>query len=209
MIEVLLFGGSFDPIHNGHLIVSRWVAEQLRCPRVILLPGAQPPHKQERVLAAAEMRVELCQAAVAGEALFEVSDWETKQAGLNYTLHTVEHFRTALGLDADSIAWLIGMDSLHELHTWFEAPALVDACRIITAARPGREAPTEAQLRQHFDAVQVERLLAGIVASPRIDISSTEIRRRVAAGSSIRFMIPERVQEMIAARGLYRRLNPA
>ena len=107
----LLFGGSFDPIHYGHLIVSRFVAEHLAIPRVVLVPGARPPHKADAGLAPAADRLAMCRLAVAGDSQFEVSDWELGQPGPNYTLHTIEHYRSASPPGAQ-FYWLIGMDSL-------------------------------------------------------------------------------------------------
>jgi nicotinate-nucleotide adenylyltransferase len=117
LASFLLFGGSFDPVHCGHVIVSRAAAEQLDADRVIVIPGARPPHKQGAVLTPAADRLELCRLAVRGDPLFEVSDWEARQAGPNYTLHTVRHFRETLP-ESSRLYWLIGMDSLAELAGW-------------------------------------------------------------------------------------------
>jgi nicotinate-nucleotide adenylyltransferase len=204
--RVLLFGGSFNPIHNGHLIVARAAAEQLAATRVILVPSAVPPHKQDRRLAPAADRLEMCRRAVAGEPGFEVSNWELGRPGPNYTLHTVEHFAGQLAPpdSRDRWFWLVGMDSLHELHTWYRAAELVERCTIVTAARPGSSPPTEADLGRHFSPPQVARLLAHVLQTPHVEIASTEIRRRVAAGLSIRYLVPETVSDCIAATGLYR-----
>ncbi len=203
MARVLLFGGSFDPIHHGHLIVARHAAETLGVPRIVLLPSAAPPHKSAQRLAPAADRLAMCRAATAEDPQFEVSDWELSQPGPNYTIHTVEHFRARSGAGTE-VCWLIGMDSLVELGTWYRAAELVDACTIVTVARPGSVAPAPEFLAQHFAPEQVARLLRNILPSPAIDIAAREIRARVQAGRSIRYLVPESVRAYIAAHGLYR-----
>lgn len=203
MTRALLFGGSFDPIHHGHLIVARFVAEQLGVVRVVLIPGAAPPHKLDRQLTVGAERLAACRLAVADEPLFEVCDWELTQPGPNYTLNTVNHFRAALGPGVE-LCWLLGMDSLLELHTWYRATELVELCTFVTAVRPGCVPPDAAQLARHFSPAQAARLVTHIVASPCLDIASTEIRARVRAGRSIRYLVPGPVRKFIDERGLYR-----
>jgi nicotinate-nucleotide adenylyltransferase len=203
MHRVLLFGGSYDPVHNGHLIVSRHVAERLDVERVVLIPSAAPPHKLAQKLSPAADRLAMCRLAVAGDPQFEVSDWELGQTGPNYTLLTIRHFRTVLGPDAE-ICWLVGMDSLLELGTWYRAGELVEACTIVTAARPGFVRPEWAKLAGPFTAEQRERLDRHIIPGPEIEIASREIRARARVGQSIRYFVPEAVREYIEQRGLYR-----
>jgi nicotinate-nucleotide adenylyltransferase len=198
----LLFGGSFDPIHHGHLIVSRHVAETLRLDRIVLIPSRTPPHKLGAVLAPIEQRLEMCRLAVAGDPLFEVSDCEAGQSGPNYTLITVTHFRGVLG-PGTALHWLIGMDSLGELAAWHRADELVEACTIVTAVRPGFAPPPLEQLLARFSPTQARRLLEHVVLGPQIDIASTELRERVRAGLSLRYQTPDATAEYIAARGLY------
>jgi len=201
--KILLFGGSFNPVHHGHLIVSRHVAEQLGLARVVLMPSANPPHKPPHGLAPPADRLEMCRLAVAGDASFEVSEWEIQRSGPNYTFETVRHYREAAGGDVE-LYWLIGMDSLHELGTWYRARDLVETCTIVTAARPGFSEPDAAGLAEHFSAAAVERLLRHVVAGPWIDIAGTDIRARAEAGRSIRYLVPDAVREHIERCGLYR-----
>ncbi len=202
MDRLLLFGGSFNPIHHGHLVVARHVAEQLDVARILLIPSATPPHKQDRKLAETAHRLALCRLAVAGDEHFAVSDWEARQAGPNYTLHTVQHFTAAAGA-AGEVCWLVGMDSLHELHTWHRAGELVDACRIVTAARPGRDVPDRRTLVKRFNEPRADKLLQDVLETPRIDISSTDIRRRIQQGRSIRYLVPPAVAAYVAEHALY------
>ncbi len=203
MAALLLYGGSFNPIHHGHLIVARNVAEQRQFSRVVLIPSRRPPHKRDDELAPAEARLALCHAAVEGDELFEVSDWEMQQSGPNYTLTTVRHFRGLYPPPA-RLAWLIGMDSLAELATWHRVADLLAECEMLTAQRPASAPPSLEPLTPLLPPAALERLQANILETPRIDVGATQIRARVAAGRSIRYLVPERVREEIERRGLYR-----
>lgn len=209
MAGILLFGGSFDPLHHGHLIVSRAAAEQLDIPRVVLIPGGNPPHKSESKLAPAIDRLAMCRAAVARDPRFEVSDWEIEHSGPTYTLHTVEHFRAVYG-DMTQLYWLIGRDSLHELHTWYRVADLARLCTFVTVGRPNGadSAPTTDaamldRLAALLPAAALADIRAHILTTPLVEISATDIRTRVATGDDIRYLVPPAVREYIAERGLY------
>ena len=202
LADVLLFGGSFDPIHHGHLIVARAVAETLGVQRVILIPAARPPHKSQQALTAPRDRLEMCRLAVEGDPRFEVSDWELNQSGPNYTLHTVQHFRERRGEEI-SLYWLIGMDGLRELGTWHRVGELAEACTLVTALRPGFELPDLSYLRERLTPPQVETIAKHVLETPLIAIAATDIRARVRAGSGIRYLVPSAVAEYISGRKLY------
>ncbi len=208
--RIALFGGSFDPVHFGHLIVARAIAERLDLDRVILLPSGSPPHKEADALADAEHRAEMVELAIAGEPVFGISDFDRSRSGPSYTIDTVRHFRDRFGPDA-RLYWIIGADSLAELSTWRRVGELVEACEIVTAARPAlpRRAPKEADawgsLRDVLSDAQIVRLKQGELHTPLIDISSTEIRNRVTAGRSIRYFVPDAVADYINRHRLYRR----
>ncbi len=199
---VVLFGGSFNPIHNGHLIVARSVAEQIGAGRIVFIPSAQPPHKPRGDLADAADRLEMVRLAIAGEAGCEVSDCELHRDGPSYTIDTVSHFRRAFGAGVES-CWVIGADSLTELASWYRIEELVDLCRIITAARPGWEQPDLNVLRARLTDAQIARLAADVLDTPRVDISATDIRRRIRESRSIRYLVPDAVLAYIEARSLY------
>jgi len=201
--KTLLFGGSFDPLHCGHLIVSRYVAEHLQAERVILIPARRPPHKSGQSLTPGGHRLEMCRRAVADDTLFEVSDWELAQSGPSYTLLTVQHFREVLP-PATQLYWLVGMDSLLELGSWYHVAELVQCCAIVTAARPGYEDPDLSALVGPLSTQQVATLRANIVTSPLIGISATDVRARVSSGHSIRWLVPDPVAAYINDAGLYR-----
>lgn len=201
---VALYGGTFNPIHHGHLIAARAVAERLDIDRLVLIPSANPPHKRGGELADAADRLEMARLAIAGEPSFEVSDVEVRRSGLSFTILTVEGWRQQVGPDAP-LYWIIGGDTLPELHSWYRIRDLAGLCRIVTAVRPGYETPDLAALERVLSPEQVTQLRADVLPTPRIDISATEIRRRFAEGRSIRFLVPEPVRDYIESRGLYRR----
>lgn len=201
MPRVLLFGGSFDPIHHGHLVAALCVAERIAAQRIILLPCGQPPHKRERRLTSPLDRLAMCRRAVSGDPRFEVSDWELQQDGPNYTLLTVRHFRAAL--PGAALYWLIGLDSLHDLPTWYRAAELADECTLVTAARPGYPPPDWSLLAAAFTPAQLERLQQHVFETPQIQIDATALRRRAAAGQSIRYFVPDAVDQYIRERQVY------
>ncbi len=197
-----LYGGSFDPIHCGHLIVAREIGECLNLARVIFLPSARPPHKGEGDLAAPEHRSAMVELAIKEEPLFEFSDFDLDREGPSYTVETIAAFRRKFG-PSSVLHWIIGADSLDDLTTWHQASDLVDACTIVTAARPGWETVDWEKLQAALGEARVTKLRAGAVATPAIEISSTDIRCRVHEGKSIRFMVPDCVRAYIEEHGLY------
>lgn len=204
--RVALFGGSFDPIHHGHLIIAQAICEQLGLDRVIFLPSADPPHKPKGLAATIEHRMEMVRVAIAGHPRFDLDDFDARRAGPTYTLDTVRHFAAAT--DAPSqLCWIIGSDSLAELHTWHRAAELVDACDIVTAARRGSISPDIELQHPMFTPEQVARLRDNVLQTPHIDISSTDIRQRVADGQSIHYLVPNAVGHYIAEHELYRGLT--
>ena len=202
MEKVGLFGGSFNPIHLGHLIVARAVAERVGLARVIFLPSGRPPHKDENDLLDGVHRGAMVELAIAGEAIFSFSDYDLTRHGPSFTIDTVRHFRAGLEAD-DELCWIIGADSLRELPTWRSVGELVEACRIITAARPGWKTDVWDDLRRTFNDDQVAKIRSGVVETPLIDISATDIRRRVSSGLSVRYLMPGQVIRYIRANKLF------
>lgn len=204
MVErVGLYGGSFDPIHNGHLIVARAIAERLDLMRVVFLPSANPPHKSGEVLAEAGHRAEMVKLAIKGEPIFDYSDYDLTRSGPSYTIDTVNHFLGQLGPDV-LLHWIIGADSLADLATWREVATLVDKCKIVTAARPGWQEAECDRLGSMLTEAQIQSLQAGVLGTPEIEISSTDIRRRISEGRSVRFLVPDAVRTHIRDHQLYR-----
>jgi len=196
-----LFGGSFNPIHIGHLISARAMREQLQLDQVIFLPSQQPPHKDAKQLAPAHHRAKMVQAAIVGENGFAFDDFDLNRGGPCYTIETVVHFQKEYS--AAKLYWFIGADSLMELRTWHRAKELISMCTIVTAARPPH-APDWHALEVAFGPELTGKLRTGLMETPTIDISATKIRRRVADGLSIRYLVPEVVREHIESHKLYR-----
>jgi nicotinate-nucleotide adenylyltransferase len=201
--RIALYGGSFDPIHVGHLIIARSVAEAINADRVLLLPTASPPHKEAGALTSAGHRAQMVRLAIEDERLFELNDHDMTREGKTYTVDTIRHFLAQFD-DGTEICWIIGADSLAELADWYEVATLVDLCRIVTAARPGWDDMSLDHLTSRLSAAQIARLKENILETPRIDISATMIRHRTRTGRSIRYLVPESVRAYIEQHRLYK-----
>jgi len=202
--RIVLLGGSFDPVHNGHLIVARAVAEQCGFGRVTLVPAASPPHKPP-TRASAEHRLAMLRLAIEGEDLFDVCDVELRRDGPSYTLETLRALRLEHGPGVE-LVWIIGADMLAGLPNWHHAGEVLDMARIIVAARPpwtDRMDEILTGMEGHLQGEQVNRLRESVVESPLLDISSSQVRWRVGAGLSIRYLVPESVRAYICKNSLY------
>ncbi len=200
--RLALYGGSFDPIHCGHLISARALAEHFDFDKVVLIPAARPPHKGHLKLTPVEHRLAMTRLAVEGDSLFDVSDAETLRAGPSYTIDTIGYFRNQVG-PAVELFWIIGADTLPELAQWHRVAELLTAVRIVSAARPGWQSPDLTHLRSKVGADSVERLLSDCCSTPEIGISSTDIRQRVQMGRSVRYLTPDPVAAYIASNRIY------
>jgi nicotinate-nucleotide adenylyltransferase len=192
-----LFGGTFDPPHFGHLIVAQEAAETLHLDRLLFVVAAVPPHKVGVNMTAASTRLEMVKAAVAGNPLLGVSDVELNREGPSYTVDTLRHFRAQYP-EAELI-FLMGVDQLAEFHEWQEPETVADLAHLVVMGRGGIDPttlpPLEPPLRQGVSF--------GEVAVTRVDISSTDIRKRVRDGCSIRYLVPWKVHTIIESNRLY------
>lgn len=200
--RIAIFGGTFNPVHVGHLIAAQDAHEAMAIDRTIWIPVAVPPHKVSPDLASGDDRLRMLQCAVAGDARFEVSDMEIHRAGPSFSIDTVREWRRLL--PEAEIHFLIGSDSLPELYAWREVRALLDLCRFVTIARPGFEWAGVTPERLRLPREACESLLERIVDVHPVSVSSSEIRARVARGLSIRYLVPDTVASWIRDRGLYR-----
>jgi nicotinate-nucleotide adenylyltransferase len=192
-----LFGGSFDPVHNGHLAAARRAREAGGLDEVVFVPAAASPLKVGRMVAPDADRLAMLRLAVADEAAFSVSDYEIAKAGVSYTIDTVRHFEAAW--PGARLVLILGADSLATLHRWREARALVDRCGILTLGRPGWAVDRV----PGFEGEVADRLLAGVVADFSQDVSSSEVRRRLQAGRSVDGIVPAAVADYIRGKNLY------
>ncbi len=197
-----VLGGTFNPVHNGHLILAQDALEHFGLSRVLFIPCAGPPHKAPDNLASAEARLAMTARAIEGDERFELSRLEIDRGGTSYAIDTV---RALCGLYPESrICFIIGADTLPELHTWKDIGELLDRCEFLTVARPGFAAEDLAA-RLKLPESRTEQLLKRIVVGHQVDISSSDIRRRVAQGRSIRYLVPRSVEMYIEMSALYRK----
>jgi nicotinate-nucleotide adenylyltransferase len=194
-VKTLCYGGSFNPIHHGHLITARAAAEEVGYDRVVLVPSRHPPHKPGDVnLAAPEHRLAMTRLAVEGDPLFSVEDLELQRNGPSYTIDTARELK---GRGWQQVDWLIGSDMLLSLPSWHEPLALLREVHFVVVERPG--------WTFQWDALPPEfrKLQKSVVRAPLIEISSSIIRSRVAAGKSINYFTPPAVCHYVADHHLY------
>ena len=196
-----ILGGTFNPVHLGHLILAQDALEHFHLDRVLFIPSAQPPHKRTENLAPAAHRLAMLRAAVAGDPRFEVSSIELERQGPSFTIETIKALRAARP-DA-RLHFIIGTDSLLELHQWRSIEELLGLCEFVTMLRPGFPVEHLEEEQLHVPPPWGAHLLANLFPGHTAEISSTDIRQRVAAGRSIRYLVPEAVAGYIAREGLY------
>ena len=200
--RILLFGGTFDPIHNAHLAIARSVAQHLATEKIILIPAGNPPHKDNEVVTDANLRFQMCQVATADEPLFEVSDCEMLRRGPSYTITSILNFYYLYGWET-SLFWLIGADSIADLPGWHRIKELVESCTIVTARRPGSESPDFTALKSVLTKKQIAQLKANCLPTPLLDISATDIRHRVRHNQPITDLVGAPVAALIRQNHLY------
>jgi nicotinate-nucleotide adenylyltransferase len=196
-----IFGGTFNPIHIGHVTVCRAAIAALAMDRLILVPSACPPHKTAPDLACGEDRLAMCRLALADAPAVEVSDSELRRPGPSYTIETVESFRRQWPEAA--LLLVIGADMLRDFHLWRHFAEVARLTRIITLPRPSVEIGPLAELRQALGDQAVERILADVQQTPLVDVSSTEIRQRLSQGRPIDDLVPATVARYIVEHSLY------
>jgi nicotinate-nucleotide adenylyltransferase len=197
-----IIGGSFDPVHMGHLIVAQDAVEHLELSEIIFIPAAIPPHKQHLQQAAAEHRVNMLGRALETEIRFSVSDIEVQRGGVSYTIDTVRALK-AMHPKAE-IVLIVGSDTLVDLHNWYKIDELLALCEFATFLRPGEDSPQTIADKVKLPAEAKARLMDNLVKAHRVEVSSTEIRMRVAEGLSIRYLVPPEVEMYIFEHNLYR-----
>lgn len=192
-MRIGLFGGTFDPIHVGHLILAEEARERLELEKIIFIPSGIPPHKHHHSISDSGLRLEMTRLAIEGNEHFELSDFEIGHEAASFTVETVNHFKHTLGQETQ-LFLIVGADSILEISTWKEPRKLLSQCRPVVAGRPGFDLDgLEPELRERA------KTLEGVL----VDVSSTDIRQRVAAGRSIRYLVPASVASFILEHKLY------
>jgi|SRR5690554_857197 len=196
MNKVILFGGSFDPPHLGHLVVAQWVSEQFAAP-VRFLPSANPPHK--RPTSSSTHRLSMLRLALANNPNFILDDFEYSSA-TRFTVDTLRAYRRKHNLTRDQLCFVVGSDSFNSLEQWRDPWGILQECTLVVYRR---------ELVDQSVVQRLERRNAKFVfcQAPSIEISSTMVRTRVAQGMSIKYLVPQCVAEYILKTGLYREGN--
>jgi nicotinate-nucleotide adenylyltransferase len=199
--RVGVLGGTFDPPHLGHLWLATLAADAMGLDRVLFMPAAQPPHKGGQLVSRGTDRLLMTRLAIGGDPAFELCPIEMERPGPSYTIDSIDELERLYAGQAQ-LYLLMAADSLNAIDTWREPDRLLERIEWVVGPRPGSELPDRSALEERFgDRASRIHLLSG----PSLDVSSSEIRRRVAAGRAIRYLVPRGVEELIVDRGLYRR----
>ncbi len=199
MERVGVIGGTFDPIHYGHLIIAEEARVKVGLAKVIFIPAGNPPHKLRRPYSPAHHRYRMVELAIASNPYFEISPIEINRPGPSYSVDTMAMLREEMGPDVE-LYFIMGVDSLAGILTWHKPEELIKLCKIIAVNRPGYGVDIDA----------LDSLIPGIkeqvifIKAPEIGISSTEIQQRVREGLPIKYLVPPEVERYIYENNLYR-----
>jgi len=205
-MRIGIYGGSFNPVHLGHLIAAECCREQARLDRVLFMPAATPPHKQGQLLADAADRVAMLTLAVGGHEAFAVSTIEVDRGGVSYTVDTLAVI--AERHPHDTLVLVLGPDALAQLPTWREPRTIADRCELVAVERERLDdvaaIARDAGLADLLGQERLAALIASRVRMPAIGVRASDLRAAVAAGTSIRYRTPRAVEAFVMSRGLYR-----
>jgi nicotinate-nucleotide adenylyltransferase len=205
---IVLFGGSFDPVHQGHLAMAAFAIDYLEADKLFFIPALRSPHKAVDPAASGRQRLDMIRLAIAGLDCCQVSDCELNRPQPSYTIDTICHFRSHYG-PAVPLYWLVGADALPELPRWHRIEELLDLCRICILYRAGFAAPSLQELEGQLSPSHIERLGRDVIPTPLVDISSTQIRRKIILGEDVRDVLSPAVWEFIRQNRLYGFGNPS
>ncbi|MEN6386321.1 MAG: nicotinate (nicotinamide) nucleotide adenylyltransferase [Phycisphaerales bacterium] len=202
MEKIILFGGTFDPIHIGHTQVAQCALQKLNASKIIFIPARRSPHKTKQPLAPDTDRIAMIKLAIASFNEFEISNVEMNRAEPSYTIDTIRQLREKHVEDSE-FYWLIGADMLRDLPLWHRINDLLDECNICVMNRGGYEKPDFANLRGRLHPNHIENLKKNMIETPFIEISSTEIRQRIMDGRDAGEFLHPDVYDYIKRRKLY------
>jgi nicotinate-nucleotide adenylyltransferase len=195
--SVGILGGTFDPIHHGHLVIAEEAREALGLERVLLVPAASPPHKPDRPVTSPEHRLAMAELAIAGNPAFSTSSIEVERGGASYTVETLE----ALARAGIEDPWFIlSAEALAEFPAWRRPGRILELCRLAVVPRGGHEMLDGTWVREHFPGREAR---FAFLSGPLLPISGSVVRRRAAAGRSVRYLVPDAVARYIADHDLY------
>ena len=197
--KIGVLGGTFDPVHNGHIIVAEETRARLDLAEVLFVPAGQPWLKEDSLISAAEYRVQMVRLAIADKPYFKLSAMEIERTGPSYTVDTITELQAQLGA-GDELFFILGWDSLVQFAQWREPSRLIKVCRLVAVSRPGYSLPDLNSLEAVIPGLS-RRLI--ILDKPAVDIDATDIRNRIAQGLSISHLVPEVVDEYIRQHKLY------
>lgn len=198
-MNIGVMGGTFDPIHNGHLIIAEEARAQMHLAEILFVPACVPWLKTGRQISAVEHRVEMVRLAIADKPYFKLSTVDIERGGSSYTVDTIADLQGQVGAE-DELFLIMGWDSLAELPQWHEPARLVAMCHLLAVPRPGYPRPKLKSLEASIPGISQQVML---MDKPVINISASDIRERVAKGLSVRHLVPEAVNRYIKEHGLY------
>ncbi len=200
-----ILGGSFNPVHLGHLLLAQTAIEQLELNRVLFMPCAIQPHKSSGMLAQGDLRKRMLESAIQDHPAFELLDIELQRGGVSYS---VDSLRTLSRLYPNAqLFFLIGADTLIDLHLWKDIDAIFGLCTLAVFARPGYDLDILDPEQLCLSAAKVERIRNHVIRVRQVDISASDIRHRVAEGLNIRYLVPQSVEMIIQEHHLYQRIS--
>jgi len=193
-LRICIFGGTFDPPHLGHLILAENVLEQLKVDKFIFIPSYNPPHKQAKDYTSFFHRCEMVSIATKNNDKFDFSKIEEKRKGKSYSIETINEIKSEYNLSSDQLYFMIGGDSLLNLHLWKNPENILKSSKVVVVARSDNS----------FKKVKSEFLKQVLILqTPQIDISSTEIRNRVKNNQSIKYLVSKEIEDYISDNKLY------
>jgi nicotinate-nucleotide adenylyltransferase len=193
-MKIGLFGGTFDPIHVGHLIIAETVSSDFHLDRIFFIPAAVPPHKDSNRISPPDRRLEMIKLAIENNSRFDVSDTEIRRGGISYTVETIQWFQESATWKGGSFFLIMGSDSLYDIRNWRNPAEILSSIEVLVIERPGFEKGRNKE--KYSEKVKW-------VSVPKMEISSTEIRKRVYRQKSIRYWVPQKVEAFIHDRGMY------
>jgi len=193
-MKICLFGGTFDPLHLGHLLIAQTVCEAENFDKIIFIPALKPPHKNGKIITSVEIRMEMLESALDDNPKFEISDVEIQRGGTSYSIDTITQFKSEDNLSRENLYFFIGSDTLLKFEEWKNPKEIVKEVSVLVAVRPGfKPSSIPTWILQNIQFANI----------PRFEISSTNIRKRWKENMTIRYMVPLSVWEIINKYNLY------